>query len=128
MDLKDPKLSEWKRFFRSFIFAWSGIIQTFKTERNFQIHVSISFIMLIVGMLLGFTTFEWVLLLFLLGGMLSLELINTALEHVVDLITPDYHPLAKAAKDAAAGAVLVYAFLSVIIGVIIIWSHLKLFV
>lgn len=128
MDLKDPKLSEWKRFFRSFIFAWSGIIQTFKTERNFQIHVSISFIMLIVGMLLGFTTFEWVLLLFLLGGMLSLELINTALEHVVDLITPDYHPHAKAAKDAAAGAVLVYAFLSVIIGVIIIWSHLKLFV
>lgn len=128
MDLKDPKLSEWKRFFRSFIFAWSGIIQTFKTERNFQIHVSISFIMLIVGMVLGFKTFEWVLLLFLLGGMLSLELINTALEHVVDLITPDYHPLAKAAKDAAAGAVLVYAFLSVIIGVIIIWSHLKLFV
>ncbi|MFD2213915.1 MULTISPECIES: diacylglycerol kinase [Bacillaceae] len=127
MDLKDPKLSEWKRFFKSFIYAWSGITQTFKSERNFQIHVSISFIMLIVGMILGFTTFEWVLLLFLLGGMLSLELINTALEHVVDLITPDYHPLAKAAKDAAAGAVLVYAFLSVIIGVIIIWSHLKLF-
>lgn len=127
MDLKDPKLSEWKRFFKSFIYAWSGITQTFKSERNFQIHVSISFIMLIVGMILGFTTFEWVLLLFLLGGMLSLELINTALEHVVDLITPDYHPLAKAAKDAAAGAVLVYAFLSVIIGVIIIWSHLKFF-
>lgn len=127
MDLKDPKLSEWKRFFKSFIYAWSGITQTFKSERNFQIHVSISFIMLIVGMILGFTTFEWVLLLFLLGGMLSLELINTALEHVVDLITPDYHPLAKAAKDAAAGAVLVYAFLSVIIGVIIIGSHLKLF-
>lgn len=98
MDLKDPKLSEWKRFFKSFIYAWSGITQTFKSERNFQIHVSISFIMLIVGMILGFTTFEWVLLLFLLGGMLSLELINTALEHVVDLITPDYHPLAKAAK------------------------------
>jgi undecaprenol kinase len=127
MDLKDPKLSEWKRFFRSFIYAWTGIFQTFKSERNFQIHVSISIIMLIVGLLLRFTTFEWVLLLFLLGGMLSLELINTALEHVVDLITPDYHPLAKAAKDAAAGAVLVYAFLSVIIGVIIIWSHLKLF-
>ena len=127
MDLKDPKLSEWKRFFKSFIYAWSGITQTFKSERNFQIHVSISFIMLIVGMILGFTTFEWVLLLFLLGGMLSLELINTALEHVVDLITPDYHPLAKAAKDAAAGAVLVYAFLSVIICVIIIWSHLNLF-
>ena len=59
------------------------------------------------------------ILLFLIGGMLSLELMNTAIERAVDLITKDYHPLAKAAKDAAAGAVFVYALLSVIIGLII---------
>lgn len=125
MDLKDPKISEWKRFLKSFNYAWSGIIQTFKNERNFQIHVMISITMLVVGFLLQFTITEWIVVLFLIGGMLALELVNTALEHVVDLSTPEYHPIAKAAKDAAAGAVLVYAILSVIIGVLIILRHLN---
>jgi undecaprenol kinase len=129
MALKDPKISEWKRFYKSFMYAWSGIIQTFKTERNFQIHVCISIAMIIVGFLLPFTDFEWIVVLFLIGGMLALELMNTALEHVVDLVTEDVKPLAKAAKDAAAGAVFVYALLSVIIGVIILIEHIpfKLF-
>ncbi|MBM7604739.1 diacylglycerol kinase [Metabacillus crassostreae] len=68
--------------------------------------------------------FDWVVILFLIGGMLALELMNTAIEHVVDLITEDYNPIAKAAKDAAAGAVLVYAILSVIIGVILLLRHI----
>jgi undecaprenol kinase len=57
--------------------------------------------------------------------MLALELMNTALEHVVDLITSEFKPLAKAAKDAAAGAVFVYAILSVIIGIIILSNHIS---
>lgn len=126
MDLKDPQISEWKRFIRSFSFAWTGICQTFKTERNFQIHVFLSIFVIILGFLFSFTKWEWITVLFLIGGMLSLELINTALEHVVDLVTERYQPLAKAAKDAAAGAVLVYAILSVIIGIIIFYSHLSI--
>jgi undecaprenol kinase len=59
------------------------------------------------------------MVLFAIGGMLSLELMNTAVERVVDLATKDYHPLAKQAKDIAAGAVFIYAALSVIIGAII---------
>ncbi|TXC89986.1 diacylglycerol kinase family protein [Metabacillus litoralis] len=124
MDLKDPKTSEWKRFYKSFKFAWNGIFQTFKSERNFQIHVYISSLMIILGFYLKFTMFDWVVILFLIGGMLALELMNTAIEHVVDLITEDYNPIAKAAKDAAAGAVLVYAILSVIIGVILLLRHI----
>ncbi|WP_204954533.1 diacylglycerol kinase family protein [Metabacillus crassostreae] len=124
MDLKDPKTSEWKRFYKSFNFAWNGIFQTFKSERNFQIHVYISSLMIILGFYLKFTMFDWVVILFLIGGMLALELMNTAIEHVVDLITEDYNPIAKAAKDAAAGAVLVYAILSVIIGVILLLRHI----
>jgi undecaprenol kinase len=126
MDLKDPKVSEWKRFYKSFTYAWNGIIRTCQTERNFQIHVSISIVMIIVGFLLPFTVFEWIVVLFLIGGMLALELMNTALEHVVDLVTDDVMPLAKAAKDAAAGAVFVYAILSVIIGLIILFQHIPL--
>ncbi|MGM0874308.1 MAG: diacylglycerol kinase family protein [Bacillota bacterium] len=125
MDLKDPRISEWKRFYESFKFAWSGIIQTFNTERNFQIHVYISIVMFFIGFFLHFTKFEWIVVLFLIGGMLSLELMNTALERVVDLVTKDYKPLAKAAKDAAAGAVFVYAILSVIIGLIILSNHIS---
>lgn len=124
MDLKDPKNSEWKRFYKSFKFAWNGIFQSFKTERNFQIHVYISSIMIILGFYLEFTIVDWIVILFLIGGMLALELMNTAIEHVVDLITEDYNPIAKAAKDAAAGAVLVYAILSVIIGVILLVRHI----
>lgn len=126
MDLKDPRISEWKRFYESFRYAWSGIVQTFKKERNFQIHVMISIIMFFVGFYLQFTKFEWIVILFLIGGMLSLELMNTALERVVDLVTKEFKPLAKAAKDAAAGAVFVYAILSVIIGIIIITNHIPL--
>lgn len=118
MGLNDHQ-SEWKRFTKSFLFAWHGIIRTIKYERNFQIHLFISLIILISGSIISLSRTEWIILLFLIGGMLSLELMNTALERAVDLITKDYHPLAKAAKDAAAGAVFVYALLSVIIGLII---------
>lgn len=123
MDLKGRNVPEWKRFVKSFKFAWSGVYQTFKTERNFQIHVFISIIILIIGFILPFSKLEWIIVLFLIGGMLALELMNTALEHVVDLIIKENNPLAKAAKDAAAGAVFVYAILSVIIGVIIVLNH-----
>ncbi|MGM7721080.1 diacylglycerol kinase family protein [uncultured Metabacillus sp.] len=124
MGLKDQPISEWRRFSKSFIFAWSGIIQTLKTERNFQIHVIISILVFIVGFFFEFTLMEWVIILFLIGGMLALELMNTAIEHVVDLVTDEFKPLAKAGKDAAAGAVLVYAILSVIIGIIIMFNHI----
>ncbi|MCM3442082.1 diacylglycerol kinase family protein [Metabacillus halosaccharovorans] len=124
MDSKEPKNSEWVRFYKSFQYAWNGIVSTFKSERNFQIHVAISIIMFITGMVLRFSIIEWMIVLFLIGGMLALELINTAIEHVVDMITSEKHPLAKAAKDAAAGAVLVYAILSFIIGIILITNHL----
>ncbi|MDQ0231600.1 diacylglycerol kinase family protein [Metabacillus malikii] len=124
MGLKDQQISEWKRFYKSFMFAWSGIYQTFKSERNFQIHVMIAAIMVILGFVVRFSIIEWVIVLFLIGGMLALELMNTALEHVVDLVTQERKPLAKAAKDAAAGAVLVYAILSVIIGITLVYNNL----
>ncbi|APH04342.1 diacylglycerol kinase family protein [Bacillus weihaiensis] len=124
MDLKDPKSPEWQRFLKSFTYAWNGIYRTYRSERNFQFHVSIGMIVIVMGFIFHLNIFEWVVLLFLIGGMLALELMNTALEHVVDLVTDEYKPLAKSAKDASAGAVLVYAVLSAIIGVILFYNHL----
>jgi undecaprenol kinase len=62
---------------------------------------------------------EWLFVIFAIGGMFALELLNTAIERLVDLVTMEYHPLAKQAKDIAAGAVFLYAIFSVIVGFII---------
>ncbi|MGN7425708.1 diacylglycerol kinase family protein [Cytobacillus praedii] len=106
-----------------------GIRSVIMNERNMKIHLGISLIVILIGLWLSLSMLEWLFIILAIGGMLSLEMINTALERAVDLVTDQYHPLAKDAKDIAAGAVLLYAIMSVIIGVIIfvpkIWVLLK---
>ena len=75
--------------------------------------------MTICGVYFDITKLEWLFVLTAIGGMLALELMNTAIEKAVDLVTNETHPLAKAAKDTAAGAVLVYAIFSAVVGLII---------
>ncbi|MEK3807910.1 diacylglycerol kinase family protein [Metabacillus sp. SLBN-84] len=122
MDLKEK--SERERFLKSFYYAWQGIKMTLIHERNFQIHAAVCLIVTGAGLYFHLSAVEWIIVLFLMGGMLSLELMNTAVERVVDLVTADYHPLAKAAKDAAAGAVLIYAILAVMIGLLIFFPKI----
>ncbi len=112
----------------AFSFAFTGILTALRMERNMRIHLISSAIVLVFSIYFSITKIEWALILFAIGGMLALELINSAIERVVDLVTSDYHPLAKQAKDMAAGAVLIYAALSVVIGTIIFLPYvLKLF-
>lgn len=118
MDSRDHK-NEWSRFLKSFVHAWRGIWKTARSERNFQFHIIAACAVILCGFLTGLSTAEWAVILILIGGMLALELVNTGIEHVVDLVTDQYHPLAKAAKDAAAGAVCVFAVISCIIGLLI---------
>lgn len=84
-----------------------------------RIHFISSIIVVLISFYFSITKIEWVFILFAIGGMFALELLNTAIERVVDLVTAEYHPLAKQAKDLAAGAVLIYAVLSVVIGIVI---------
>lgn len=104
---------------KSFGFAFAGIKAAIIAERNMRIHIAISLLVLSASFWLSISTMEWLFILFAIGGMLALEMLNSAIERIVDLVTSDYHSLAKAAKDMAAGAVLVYAIMCVIIGVII---------
>lgn len=104
---------------KSFRFACQGILHAVKNERNLKIHICISGVVLFLGLWLSLSLVEWLFILFAIGGMITFELLNTAIERIVDLVTKEYHPLAKQAKDVAAGAVLIYAILSVIIGLII---------
>lgn len=103
----------------SFRYAWCGIATACREERNIKIMLVIGALSLLLGFILQIRFYDWCILILLNGGMIFSELINTALETVVDLASPQIHPLAKRAKDIAAGAGLVYACMSVILGCMI---------
>ncbi|PAQ13297.1 diacylglycerol kinase [Bacillaceae bacterium SAOS 7] len=115
---KDKRTFHWKRLLASHRFALEGI-RLAMDEPNFRFHMAAAVIAIGMGMWLSLAKMEWVVVLFLVFGMFVLEIINTAIEKTVDLVTEEYHPLAKQAKDLAAGAVLLYAVLSVIVGLIL---------
>lgn len=108
-----------KNLIDSFKHAFEGIRVAIKSERNLQIHIAIMFLVIIIGIILKISVVEWFVCLLLFGGVISLEMINTAIETTVDLITMEKNSKAKLAKDVSAGAVLVMAIVSVIIGLII---------
>lgn len=86
-----------------------------------KIHYLAAVIVICCGFYFHITKIEWVLLLLVIGIVMSLEMVNTAVEKTVDLATTDIHPFAKIAKDVAAGAVLLFAIIAVIIGAIIFY-------
>ncbi|OIK16593.1 diacylglycerol kinase [Bacillus sp. MUM 116] len=109
---------------RSFAYAIEGIRTAIKTERNIRIHLFISFLVIGTSFFFSITKLEWLFVLLVIGGMFALELMNSAIERVVDLVTKEFHPLAKQAKDLAAGAVFIYAIVSVIIGLFIFLPYI----
>lgn len=102
----------------SFSHAFDGIFAG-TGERNFQIHSAAALLVVVFGLLLHISAVEWCICLTLFGLVMGLELVNTAVEAVVDLVTEEYRPLAKKAKDTAAGAVLIAAVMAAIAGLII---------
>ena len=108
-----------KRLGRSFKAAFEGIESTYKREQNIKIHSVIAVIVLIGGLLFKISYIEWLVCLVLIGFVLMAEFFNTAIEYVVDLASPEIHPLAKAAKDTASAGVLMMAIISAIIGCVI---------
>jgi diacylglycerol kinase (ATP) len=115
---QERKLS-WKvasNLFVSFKYAWAGISYAFRTQRNFRIHVSVCALAISLGFFLKLESVEIAVIGITSGLVLALELINTAIESLVDLtVKQTYHELAKVAKDCAAGAVLVSALVAVLV-------------
>lgn len=116
-------MENYKKLFMGFFYAFRGIFSTLKTERNMRIHLTCVIYML--GFLLFsdwfvLTKTDWVLLLIASALVLSGEVINTAIEHTVNMFTSEYNEFAKKAKDAASGAVLINAIFAVIIGLIVL--------
>ncbi|ASV68961.1 diacylglycerol kinase family protein [Cytobacillus sp. FSL W7-1323] len=115
-DYRDKNSRKKQSLVSSFYFAFIGVITALKAERNLKIHFVMTVLVIFFGIIFELTKTEWLLISFAIAGMIALELMNTAIERVVDLVTTEQHPLAKQAKDIAAGAVLIYAVLTVIIG------------
>lgn len=105
----------------SFGYAFGGLRYALATQRNLRIHLTAAALALWMGHRWGLAPGEWAALLVCIGLVLAAELFNTALEAAVDLACPQMHPLAAAAKDAAAAAVLVCAFAAVGVGVALFW-------
>lgn len=108
-----------KSFFKAFAYAWQGIAHTVKTQRNFRFHIAATVYVTAFSLFYEFTVGEYVLLALTFSSVISAELMNTAIEAAVDLCSPEQHRLAKIAKDAAAGAVLVTAIFAVAVGVLL---------
>jgi len=103
----------------SFRFAFQGLADLFRTQPNARIHLAVTLAVLAAGAGLGLSPLEWVAVALCVALVLGLEAVNTALEYLTDLVSPEYHPLAGKAKDAAAAAVLLAAAGAVAVGAIV---------
>ncbi|NMO94825.1 diacylglycerol kinase [Paenibacillus lemnae] len=109
-------------FAASFRYACHGILHALKSEVNLKIHVSAAAMVFLAAALLDVGKWEWLSLLLASALVICAELFNTAVEAVVDLVSPESHPLARIAKDTAAGAVLVTAVFAAAVGIIVFYG------
>lgn len=116
------------RFLKSVIYAWHGIKYCFKSEKNFQIQSVVSLITLSAGFLFKINTSEWIAVLICIALVQGLEMVNSAIEKLSNVVTESIHPIIKLVKDIAAGAVLFVSIISFIIGCIIFLPKIELLV
>jgi diacylglycerol kinase len=112
------------KFLRSFVYAFNGIIKGIADQRNLRVLIGIAATVLAAGFYYHITAIEWCIILLCIGLVIGLELINSSIESLVDLVTLEKKPLAGKVKDMAAGAVLFASLLSSIIGLIIFGKYL----
>lgn len=123
-----PRKLKKQPLFSSFANAWNGILISLFEERNLKIHFFAAVMVLIFGNILHISVTEWCICFILFGLIMGMELVNTAVESVVDLVTDEWKPLAKRAKDCAAGAVLIAAIWAAVTGGIIFFPKLIAFI
>ena len=117
-------MNELEKRIKSFGYAFKGIASLIKKEHNAWIHCTAIVVVSLAGLYFGITLTEWCIVVICFGIVLAAEGFNTAIERFVDLVSPDFHPIAGNVKDVAAGAVLICAIASVIVGVIIFFPYL----
>ncbi len=114
---------ELTKFIAGFGFAFHGLWYALRTQRNARVHAIIAALAILVSIFFRVSAVEFAMIFVAITGVFVAEMFNTVIEICVDLASPTYHPLAKIAKDAAAGAVLLNAMLSVVIGLFVLGPH-----
>ena len=121
----DTTLAEaWRKFARGFVHAGRGLYYAIATQRNMRVHLALAVLAIAAGIMLRISADEFALVFIAVMLVFGTEMFNTVLETVVDMITQEYHPLARIAKDVAAGAVLLNAILAVLIALFVFVPHL----
>jgi len=113
-----------KKIIQSFNYAVEGVIHCLKTQTNMRIHFAVAITVLVLSLFFDFSRLELALLFFTIALVIIAEMINTSIETVVDLYTNAVHPLAKIAKDVAAGAVLIAALNAIVVGYLLFFSRI----
>ena len=104
---------------RSFVYAFNGLKFILRSQLNFRIHLIAGFIVILCGFWARLNATEWCILMVVMGLVISMEAMNTAIEQLVDFVSPDYHKQAGIVKDIAAGAVMLAAITAVVTGIIL---------
>ncbi len=110
---------------RSFRYAFDGMAYALATQRNMRVHFFAAFIVILLSTVVSISVLQIITVLFSIALVITLEMVNTAIEHVVDMVTVDFHPLAKIAKDVAAAAVLIAAVNAVAVAYLIFYDKLN---
>jgi diacylglycerol kinase len=117
-----------RNILESFRFAFTGLWYALRTQRNTRVHLAIAAVVVVLGLCLNLSYVQWAVLTLTIGFVLVSEMLNTVAETLVDLVSPGYHPLAKVVKDVTAGAVLLTAIISVVVGLLVLgpplWKRL----
>ncbi len=113
------KVKGFKRLIKSFKYAIDGLVYAFRYEQNIIVHSLATIAVILMGIFFKISYIEWLVIFLIIGLIIATELINTSIEATIDLITEEKHPLAKVAKDTAAAAVMIFAIVAIIIGLLI---------
>ena len=108
-----------KKQLKSFTFAWKGILTCAGHEQNITFHLIAAIIVLAAGFCFGISRPEWMVVLLCIGTVIAAELFNSAIERLVDMVSPEWQKIAGEVKDIAAGAVLITAIAAAIVGMIV---------
>ena len=111
------------KFIKSVPHAFRGIVSLIKNDNNFRIHLLAVVVVIIAGLRMQLIESEWLAVIITMGIVLALEAMNTAIETIIDLVSPEYHDLAKKVKDVAAGAVLLFVFAALGVAGVILLNH-----
>lgn len=119
------KINYLKKRKEAFGYAFSGLAQAFKSEANLKIHFIVSALVIFAGYFFSITKFEWLVILFCIALVISLELINSAFEKLCDMVIPEKHPNVEFIKDVSAAAVLMASIISAVIGLVVFWPYIN---